>query len=995
MAFSHDGSTAPIVGNPPAPPLSPNKLVKRSSSLRHAGVPERRPVLRRPATSHQRSATLQARPTFMDSHDDIESHCPVLSPREPPEVRWRQYFSTKVNRPETAKKRGLSGEAAIIRRIEPDEKHYPTLLLAGAVKAPVLEIEDSFSQYGDSEDGRSRPQTPLALDGPWSNPAPMPVLSPPVAETLAPPETLVDESRSRRSFTINDILGTIPQPKRFRASNGRSSGNRLVRKLGLRSESYSRPSSGDDIATANEEPRRSTSSSKRDIGDIHRFSPRELYSCHTSRNEESEPPALKVNRPLSAPVPPIPPIPSSYASDLVHSPVSLVFPQPLPAAPYSRPCSGRPNSPAVTRPSRTSTAPSEQCSTLVGSDFDGRGLGSGEDDDTDYQSETVFDSLRTRGTRSITGGSRGPRIETIFDDESPPPTKSKVSALRDLLPKGTFLEPAVDLQGAHAITEEEESVSTPMRTPGPERRGSPTPGPRSSSRFSTDIPSSPPDLRKPLSLGTLEWDTAADGEDDGRWSLNDDGSEDMWAGSSHALPNGVVATPLSLNGSNPTLVGAAASSPGMPLAPHWAAIGDHADRDARSSIFDWSEPPADQSSGNRTPPRPKTVHGKKDTDGRGSRALGRRVPSGLHARSQSVPVVPVLTNKRDTVITTKFGTWGVGSKGVTEDWNDDFDFTGPNDGHHSDGDEKRVDSASSMIVPETIKEQQTNVLANIGLLREWGLLIEELKDLRARGASLDIMDGPYLGMWQEVDAMIDLADQEVDDPAIVPRLSPPSSPGFDADAFDEPPTNTPNSGRTRARSILQVRGEGLDSRASPGPSSAARACRRKSILNTTDDIFSSPAPSQKTSQNTPADSPTATRPRKNSEAVARSVIEALQKRRSTLEPLEVLKPVPATKKVPFDTATLKHIVPYVNGLTRKCKDALRETERLYSSPTQSPTHELGISQIFHGHPDGSPSSRKSRRSRSNHTTNGSLLNGESFLSRQNDLVAHMELMTVM
>ena len=37
-------------------------------------------------------------------------------------------------------------------------------------------------------------------------------------------------------------------------------------------------------------------------------------------------------------------------------------------------------------------------------------------------------------------------------------------------------------------------------------------------------------------------------------------------------------------------------------------------------------------------------------------------------------MVPDADGKRQSIVTNKFGTWGVGSKGVTEDWDDDFDF---------------------------------------------------------------------------------------------------------------------------------------------------------------------------------------------------------------------------------------------------------------------------------------------------------------------------------
>jgi hypothetical protein len=449
------------------------------------------------------------------------------------------------------------------------------------------------------------------------------------------------------------------------------------------------------------------------------------------------------------------------------------------------------------------------------------------------------------------------------------------------------------------------------------------------------IPSSPPSMPKPLSLGTLEWDSRAGEDDDSsRWSREEADVEDSWVDlpiASH------IATPVSLRRPNPLLL-ASGSSPKPATPQHLTA--ESADRDARSSIFDWSEQqPADKSSGNRTPPRPRTVHGKKDADRRGSRSVGRRVPSGLHARSQSVPVVPDATGKRNTVVTNKFGTWGVGSKGVTEDWNDDFDFSELNEDPVAEnaGDAPRVDSGTAMVVPKSIQEQQNNVLANIGLLREWGLLIEELKEHRVRAVSLGIVEGPQSGIWEEVDAMIDLADQEADHEG-VPRMSPPSSPGFDEDAFEETAGASPSLGRGRRKSASPSEDVGRHHIPSQQP-------RRKTILPPNYDIFgpqlSTIPPKSKTEAPRPSSGskPIVTRPRKDSEAKARSVIEALQKRRSTFEPVADAPPTPSSKKVPFDTATLRRIVPYVNTLTRKVKDAIRDAEGLYSSPNTSPRHE--------------------------------------------------------
>jgi hypothetical protein len=334
----------------------------------------------------------------------------------------------------------------------------------------------------------------------------------------------------------------------------------------------------------------------------------------------------------------------------------------------------------------------------------------------------------------------------------------------------------------------------------------------------------------------------------------------------------------------------------------------------RANLFDLAEQQPSPSHATSSPPRPKTVHGKKDQDNRWSRPNGRRGPSAMHARSHSVPVVPDVDGKRDNVVVNKFGTWGVGSKAVTEDWDEDFDFDPPQLPAQTTihADERRIDSGHAMFVPKSIREQQENVVANIGLLREWGLLIEELKELRIRAVGLDMMNGPYAQSWREVDAMIELADQESEEHTLEPRSSPPSSPGFDYSAFEEP---------------------------SPSIDDTVRS------LPTLIDIESSAGitPTRSQQLSTPQGKHTGNRPRKDSELVAQSVIAALQSRNSSTNAAAAPNVGP-TKKVPFDTATLRHIVPYVNGLKRLVKDAMRETEGLYSSPRRRASPEQKISR---------------------------------------------------
>ncbi|KAF1972945.1 hypothetical protein BU23DRAFT_568772 [Bimuria novae-zelandiae CBS 107.79] len=956
MAFSHDGSTAPMLpGERPPAPLPPNKLVKRSSSVhtsrdnpaQHAA--SRLPSFRRPATSHQRSATLQYQTALLEmTVENPSSDEQPLQPSTDSEVEYTQYFTTRVKKESTLSKRkgALSSNARAVKRIVPDVKlHRPTLLLARSISPGAAShvVEDSESEDGESLHFVSRPGTPFSLAAAATD-----------SDSHQPSDSQHDRSstdhadtaaRARRSFSISNLLSPGSNAKKLRTTE--LPGAKLVRRISQRRVS------SDPLATM-EKTRSSTAHGESEAASGRRaltgpaLARREIST--SSGPAYSGTPLLGAlvtpssSSPLSAPLHraagPTDHVPASMpASDVKHSPAANNH-QPPPSPTVAQ---------TAVRLSRNSMAPSEQASTLVGSDNDARGAGTGDEDEIDVQSETVFDSLRTGGARS-TSGARGPRIETIFDES--PPSKVKVTALRDLLPKGTFREQALDAApGQQSIAEEEESLSTPIRTIVPDRsirgdsptysRGTPTP------RYPDLLPSSPPDMPKPLNLGTLEWDSRV--EDDGSssgWSIDDD-DEDSWGDLPPRLPATLLATPVSLRRRSPQLFTSRSSS--KPATPQHLNL-DNGDRDARSSIFDWSEQkPADKSSGNRTPPRPSTVHGKKDADRRGSRAVGRRVPSGLHARSQSVPVVPDATGKRSTVVTNKFGTWGVGSKGVTEDWNDDFDFEDVAD--EASVQSPRVDSGMAMVVPDHIQEQQNNVLANIGLLREWGLLIEELKEQRVRAAYLGILDGSHATMWEEVDAMIDLADQEAEHEG-VPGLSPPSSPGFDEVAFDDVSRTSPMpNGAEMHRSGLASDALGKQDTSSKSPSNHVK---RKTILPPNHQIFgpqSSPihSKSRYETHSTYADTPVPTgRPRKDSEAKARSIIEALQKRRSTHEPLTEIESPSPSKKVPFDTATLRRIVPHVSGLNRKVKEALREAEGLYSTPSTSPNHEAGppFSKIF-------------------------------------------------
>ncbi|KAG9956966.1 hypothetical protein KCU98_g17233, partial [Aureobasidium melanogenum] len=584
--------------------------------------------------------------------------------------------------------------------------------------------------------------------------------------------------------------------------------------------------------------------------------------------------------------------------------------------------------PSPLRPIHRAAHHADSASHLAGSDSEMR---FGEDEMLDSQGDTIYDSVRTQAPKS-SPGRRGPSIETIFGDSPPFHIHGKHTMLRDYLQTGPLHDQGYSLKPRHSIIHEEDAISTPARSARNQSLGSSPMLHMKQSPARTNVPSSPPTMP---SLSDLRQHaehfpdvTDADDDEESSWSFAEDDDDEPQVPHKNRFAHlGITPDLLSPHGH------ASSSANTTPQRPTVRST----DRDTRSSIFDWSEQqPIEKSPNNRSPPRPKTVHGKKDAETRGSRSVGRRAPSGLHVRSQSVPVAQEGDGKRTG--TNKFGTWGIGSKGVTEDWNEDFDFedeTGP--------EEKRLDSGISMFVPKSIRDQQTNVLANIGLLRDWGLLIEELKEHKMRAVMLEVLDGDNEKMWSEVDAMIDLADQESDEQTLAPRFSPSSSPSFNYDAFDDPLPATEH--------LMPPPLFGLPESPADGEFDFYSEEATVSPSRTDNSIFIIPA--------TPG------RPRKNSEAIARSVIEALQQKRLSNAGLNP----EGRDKVHFDTATLKRIIPYVQELRDRVKKVIRDAEDLLPSPKS-----LGGSIGSHGSrsvrrrireaPESPTIHRRSRRSTS-------------------------------
>ncbi len=794
------------------------------------------------------------------------------SPSGARDTPLRHYFTPK-SAPfdwSYARRKTSSGIPTPIRRVYPDRKYTP-LLTSGSynIKPAALEFDNDAELVHDDVEPNDTAGSSFVAS------SPLPGQGFQTEEGLTP----------RRSFTFGELLSSGPQQlwKRPSQKKPKTSGSKSVRRRGLRVVSAPEEPMGNSFSIRNgadnERPAK-----RRDVTNP-RLTPRSIYSSSSSNQIEAY---FQHDAQLNfADDKPITerfngtPSPTAEAALANARPTSPFEQRRLPSATSMS---------AVARSARVSAAPSEIVS-FGDSDSEYRSIG---DASTDYQSDTVFNSYNTRTTRS-SSGRRGPHIEKIFQESPPAFSSDRSTKLKDLLDDGSLTGTDSAGQYRHSTIEEESSItSTPVKSL---QANSVISTPSARLGASSGFPSSPPVTNPLPDTDDIDWDVSD--EDMDRALPADEHTPSVLNTNSSSLPfrfgpilqdsysNGTASTPDRVNGGSAE----------------------------KQNLFDWSE--IQPSPSDASPARPRTVHGKKDPESRGSRAVGRRQPSGMHARSHSVPVPPESGARKASLMANRFGTWGVGSRVVTEDWNEDFAFDEANElGIEDDQQEGRLaDTRRGMLVPRSIREQQDNVVANIGLLREWGLLIEELKELRMRAVALDMLKGRYASEWEEVDAMIDLADQETEEETLQPRTSPPSSPNFDHAAFEE-----------------QLR----------------QSTRLPDSLPQLDLM-----PPPMLVQQKPAGSSTqsdATRPRKDSEAVTRSVIEALLSKRSVSDPVTSAQ-ARTQKKLPFDTATLRHIVPHVNNLKRRVKNAVRETEDLHTSPQRS---RGSNAMVFDGDEDDEP-----------------------------------------
>ncbi|OAL66960.1 hypothetical protein A7C99_2357 [Trichophyton rubrum] len=561
------------------------------------------------------------------------------------------------------------------------------------------------------------------------------------------------------------------------------------------------------------------------------------------------------------------------------------------------------------RDQRLSVTASDPASTVPGSDNDTRIFSSGEEDETDCHSDTIFDSYPTRATSSnkSTSTPRGPRIDTIFDK---PDVTPKQQQQQQCYPDELHLSSSVvssvrkrsDLVVLNPLGHGNGSLRHASSSEAAVRRMSPSPktvitGPsQRTSRKSSYLTTPSADSAEKLRFFA---ETSGDEEDD-----DDD-------------------FPTALN------------SP--PHSRSAITLSKASEAGSRMSVFDWSEQQKPTKDGDSSGYRPKTAQEKNPVDLRGGRSTARCAPNTLHLRSQSVPIATKeSTAQKDTGFPLKFGTWGLGNKGPSEDWDGDFDFEDSDDQPLPGSLANGKGSASSMKVPQAILDRQESVHGQYGLVQELTVLVEELKRLQVQAKALHIMEGPSAELWKEAQGIINLATLEEDD--------------------DQPRSNgCSRHQRQRSSSATTFDSGNFGLESSPEPMPMAT----KQNSNESPSKQSSPLPGKENSDpstNINATFPSSKKLRRESSARARSVLDNIHHLRELHNGNSTasLPTHDSQQRFAFDTQSLRDLVIRAGVITRSLKEIVRKAEGVYVPPdTHHLTPDPPFSQIF-VHPSSQP-----------------------------------------
>ncbi|KAK6854415.1 hypothetical protein PG995_009508 [Apiospora arundinis] len=947
--FSY-GSGQPIFGqaNASARPLPPNKLVKRSSTNNGRGSPlvsrgsrSQMPTLRRPATSHQRSATLHQL-----TAETVSTPVAQITPESRSRPR-AQTLGFPANEPAldiSAKDTRITTRATpISRESQPGAKRIclerrssvqgaylvsPRSVLQGSSLPPMQEV--SWDADISEEVAGSPQNSNDSGPSPGATPSKTPKRS--MSMHLSSPTNWIPRSGSLR--------------RRKRGGIGADTTDETPRQVSDPTPTMAHSSYGE--ASANTIRANTTGGT----GTPSR--------AETDLAAIFQPPHQRANSPL----PPLSRL-SSFHMDLsrISSPTNMA-PQPnLDSEPASLA-----NPPTLRINSNVShTRTLERASTAASSDYH-RGFTSGDDDDTDFKTDTPYDSLRTAGSgRRRTLDSP---LESMFD-ESPPSSAGNNKPKR--LSIQEILGPTYD--GGNRIMEEDEGLSTPVGATFDEAEA----------HFRLASLKDNGDFRYPSTTPGLP--RASAGADFSRLSFDDDDALDWAKEDEHPVYNH-LSPPSSMNsrGGSPSLRMALASITGN--AGSNPELRRSIDR-PRSNIFDWTETTQhEKQEGEGHSMRPKTVHGKQALDMRGGRIPSRKGPVAAHIRSQSVPAVqdPVDTSKPAS----KFGTWGLGSKNVSEDWDDDFEFE-EDAGIGFPGGVK-ADNRLSMVVPASIAATQPTVKAHSGQIRELSLLVNDLKRLCRLGREMDVLSGSSATLWREAEGIIALAspdEDEGDTPASHVHFENPEpgvaderfiDEGFDGSALEDQGHRGKISEHMKTAVVKE-----------------RPATRRRSVFSPDDDIFGNFPQSQDGICEPPRtpDSRQANLPFSPS-SVARSLMESMQLRRR--QPTDGSDDDSPNGRLNFDTNSLKELVKRAGDLRDSLSDIVRKADHITQSPVRTPRRDKNeknedgspaFTRVFND-PSSSPSKRVPHSHSSSSVLNGGSMNAPS----PNGLSQRLQMMTV-
>ncbi|KAK5653339.1 hypothetical protein OQA88_9030 [Cercophora sp. LCS_1] len=972
LTFSH-GSGAPILETGPTPVQHvPNKLVKRTPSGQQHHQQQQNPpqstlsrrtsksqmlTLRRPATSHQRSATLQrfrseggfsGPPPLPDTKYSFEhlNAAQDFAPRPMVEVpdpkqapgTWTSFFHSRP-RGLSSRRQGSSADSSPTttalprKRVSIQLSSVPRAYLTKAHWITGMQIpEDAAKRLSTeaepAEGSRETREAPHDASG-------------------SDPSNSTDSTPSKHARRSISMHFSSPSSWISRTGSMRRPRRGTVDSKGGGSRHVSAPMTTSQNAVQTE-----TKASLQEV-----FTPPESRLAPDSDGRplaSAHPQPRKRNS--SSPLPPLNRI-SSFNLDVAK--IGLAGQTTTPPARHTPTPSYMSGANAFSTFPRSRGPSGERASTLASSDADARDGFSVDDEDTDFRSDGVFDSFRTIASSSRVRAVETP-LESMFD-ESPPSTasngKTKRLSIQEILGRSW--------DGETKITEEDESLPTPIRTA---HLAEPIDFERRDEK-NDDF-----DFEGPPALSLVH-------RDFGRLSLDDDDDDD-WARDDDNTLSNHLSPPSSLTNSrrvSPTLRHALMNISGNG-SPDRFRRGLLAEDRPRSNIFDWCEPSNDKIDDGHSP-RPKTVHGKQEMDLRGGRSASRKPPGAAHVRSQSVPVVPDPSDA--SKVQPKFGTWGLGTKTASEEWDDDFDF------EESVPEEKGgKDSATSfsMLVPASIQATQPTVKAHSGQIRELSLLVNDLKRLCRHGRDLDIMHGAAAAKFREAENIIALASPDEDGPEEFDAATQTNDraevddrfleEGFDGQILDqvEDPFEIPEPVMSRTAVVRE-----------------RQVVRRRSVFSPDDDIFGTAWPlSNDPRPHTPENGSAS--PNRNS-AVISTVIEAMQQQRSTSDTIRNQSPnKPSNSKLYFDTNSLQELVKRAGHLRDSLSDTVRRAELITQSPAGTPRRE----RLPRHNPDGSPAftrvftdpaSSPPRRLPKSHSNN-------SVLSRTSVDSPRMQLMTV-